>query len=211
MKLKLHWQIAIAMGLGVVIGIIFQMIHQGETPDSWIYQLITSMGTIWIRLLKMVIVPLIFSSIVSGVSSVGEGKSIGRLGLKTFTYYVVSSLLAIMIGMILTNLLQPGVGAEIVNNNNFNPANIKPPASAGEILLNMVPLNPIKAAASGHMLGIIFFSIFLGIAITKIQPENQKTLKDIFKSFFEVMMKITEYVIKLAPLGVLGLIEKLTN
>ncbi len=205
MKLKLHWQILIAMGLGILLGILFQVLYQGK-PSGWIYSIIVAFGTIFIRLLKMVIVPLILSSIVSGVSSVGEGRSIGRLGLKTFSYYFVSSMLAIFIGIMMTNMIRPGLGAAIPVGHDFKPENLRAPKSPGELLIDMIPLNPVAAAANGHMLGIIFFSIFLGIAITRVQGQSQEFLKKIFNSFFEVMMKITEYIIKLAPLGVLGLI-----
>ena len=207
MKLKLHWQIVIAMVLGLLLGVAFQLIYKGE-PTGWLYDIICALGTIFIRLLKMVIVPLIFTSIVSGVSSLGEGRSIGRLSLKTFSYYLISSLIAIIIGIFLTNLMQPGVGADIPVAKTFDASALKTPQTPGEILINMIPLNPIEAAATGHMLGIIFFSIFLGIAITKIQMESREFLKKIFKSAFDAMMKITEYVIKLAPLGVLGLITQ---
>lgn len=208
MKLKLHWQILIAMVLGVVVGMIFQVVCWWGEPSGAIFGIIIAFGTIFINLLKMVIVPLIFSSIVSGVASVGEGGSIGRLGLKTFLYYFVSSVLAILIGLTLTNILHPGIGAEIPIDHDFSVENLKTPQSPGEIIINMIPLNPIEAAASGHMLGIIFFSIFLGVAITKVKPQTQEFLKKVFNSFFEVMMKITEYIIKLAPLGVFGLITK---
>ena len=207
MKLKLHWQIVIAMVLGLGIGIVFQLIYKGQ-PSGWVYDIVCAFGTIFIRLLKMVIVPLIFTSIVSGVSSIGEGRSIGRLSLKTFTYYIVSSLIAIVIGILLTNLVQPGVGADIPVGKTFSSADLKTPQTPGEILINMIPLNPVEAAATGHMLGIIFFSIFLGIAITRLQPQSRDFLKTVFNSAFEAMMKITEYVIKLAPLGVLGLITQ---
>jgi len=205
MKLKLHWQILIAMALGVVAGILFQTVYSGE-PGGGLFALITGLGTIFIRLLKMVIVPLIFSSIVSGVASVGEGRSIGRLGIKTFLYYTISSLLAIFIGMALTNLMKPGVGADIPTGSHFDPTNLQTPESPGEILIRMIPLNPFEAASSGHMLGIIFFSIFLGFAITKVNSQSQAFLKKFFNSLFDVMMKITEYVIKMAPLGIFGLI-----
>ncbi len=195
------------MVLGIVVGIVFQLIYNGE-PSGWIYNVIVSLGTIFIRLLRMVIVPLIVTSIVSGVASVGNGKSIGRLGLKTFSYYFVSTLLAIMIGMIVTNVMQPGVGATIPGHGSFDPANLKTPASPGEILINMIPLNPLEAAVKGHMLGIIFFAIFMGIAITKLKPDSQSFLKRAFGSLFEMMMKITEYVIKVAPIGIFGLITK---
>lgn len=124
MKLKLHWQVFIAMFLGVVVGIIFQLIYK-TNPSGWLYTMIISLGTIFMRLLRMVIVPLIFTSIVSGVSSIGEGKNIGRLGLKTFLYYICTSIFAILVGLILTNLIHPGSGANIPVSHDFNPGDLK--------------------------------------------------------------------------------------
>jgi len=207
MKLKLHWQVAISMLIGVIVGLIFQKIYDGN-PTGGIYTLITSLGTIFIRLLRMVIVPLIFTSIVSGVSSIGEGKSIGRLGLKTFTYYFFTSLFAILLGLMVSNILQPGVGADIPHNTHFDSSKINTTASPFEIIIRMIPLNPFNAASSGDMLGIIFFSIFLGVAITKVKPESRDFLQKIFNSSFDAMMKITEFIIKLVPIGVFGLIVK---
>jgi Na+/H+-dicarboxylate symporter len=205
MKLKLHWQILIAMVLGVAIGIVFQVVYDGE-PTGWLFTVIVSLGTIFINLLRMVIVPLIFSSIVSGVASVGDGRSIGRLGIKTFAYYFVSSLLAILIGIIVTNAFKPGVGANIPVGDQFDPSTIVTPRTPGQILIDMIPLNPIEAMSSGHMLGIIFFSIFLGFAITRIGATNRETMRSFFDAFFETMMKITQVVIAFAPFGVFGLI-----
>ncbi|MDP8237940.1 MAG: dicarboxylate/amino acid:cation symporter [Candidatus Hatepunaea meridiana] len=207
MKLKLHWQILIAMAVGVVFGIIFQNVYHGE-PTGWFYGLITSLGTIFIRLLKMVIVPLIFSSIVTGVSGISDGKSLGRLGGKTLLYYVTTSLFAILIGLTLTNIIRPGDGVTLATSANFDASTIQTPGSPAGILIRMIPLNPVNAASSGDMLGIIFFAIFLGVVITKLEPKYRDTLRNLFESFFEAIMKVTEYVIKLAPLGVLGLITK---
>ncbi len=120
-KLKLHWQIFIAMGLGIIIGIIFQNVYHGS-PEGTIYSIITSLGVIFVRLLKMVIVPLIFTSIVTGVSGIGGGKNLGRVGAKTFLYYLTTSLFAIIIGLTLTNLIQPGQGVSIGQQNTFDAA-----------------------------------------------------------------------------------------
>ncbi|MDH3455627.1 MAG: dicarboxylate/amino acid:cation symporter [Gemmatimonadota bacterium] len=205
MKLALHWQILIAMVLGAIVGVVFQVVYDAA-PTGWLFGLIVSLGTIFIHLLRMVIVPLIFSSIVSGVASVGDGKSIGRLGLKTFSYYFVSSLLAILIGITVTNAFRPGVGANIPVGEDFDPSTIVTPRSPGQILIDMIPLNPIEAMSSGHMLGIIFFSIFLGFAITRIDTKNRDAMRSFFDSFFAAMMKITQVVIAFAPFGVFGLI-----
>jgi len=207
MKLKLHWQILIAMAIGVFVGIVFQNDFFGGT-DGWFYNLIISLGTIFVRLLKMVIVPLIFTSIVSGVSGIGDGKSLGRIGAKTFFYYLTTSLFAILVGLTLTNLLHPGVGVEFGATSTFDPSQLQKPGSPAEILIRMIPLNPIKAMSSGDMLGLIFFAIFLGVAITKIKSAHRDFVRNIFGSLFEAIMKLTEMVIKIAPFGVLGLITK---
>jgi Na+/H+-dicarboxylate symporter len=207
LKLKLHWKILIAMILGVIIGFIYHEIYHGN-PDGTIYNIIIALGEIFIRLLRMVIVPLIFTSIVSGVASVGSGKGIGRLGLKTFSYYIITSLLAIMVGLVLTNVLRPGVGANIAVSSEFSAKTMPKSGSPAEILIRMIPVNPLEAMATGDMLGIIFFAIFLGWGITKIKPESSEMLKKFFDAAFDAIMKVTEAVIQLVPLGVLGLIVK---
>ena len=210
MKLKLHWQILIAMILGAITGVIFQGTSAGE-PSGFLFSFITSLGTIFIRLLRMIIVPLIFTSIISGVSNIGEGKKLGRIGLKTMTYYVATSMLAILVGLTLSNLLTPGVGVDIPVNDEFDPGDLKTPGSVIDILIRMIPVNPVQAASSGDMLGLIFFSIILGIGITRLKPEHGDPVKKIFTSLFELMMKVTEVIIRFAPVGVFGLMTKVVG
>ena len=107
-KLKLHWQIVIAMIIGIGIGIFFQS-SNADLRNNKIYGLIISFGTIFVRLLKMIIVPLIFTSIITGVASIKDSSRLGRLGIKTLLYYTMTSLFAIIIGLTLTNLIQPGL------------------------------------------------------------------------------------------------------
>jgi len=207
MKLKLHWQILIAMVLGAAAGAIFQGIY-GSEPSGTLFTLFSSLGTMFIRLLRMIIVPLIFTSIVSGVSNIGEGKKLGRIGLKTLSYYILTSMLAILVGLSLSNLFTPGVGVDIPVNKGFDPGQLQTPGSLMDILIRMIPLNPVHAAASGDMLGVIFFSIILGIGISRLKPDHGSLVKNIFNSFFELMMKVTEIVIRFAPVGVFGLMTK---
>jgi proton glutamate symport protein len=205
-KLKLHWQILIAMVIGIGIGLYFQ---DTEFNSNKLYGLIASFGTIFVRLLKMIIVPLIFTSIITGVASIKDSSRLGRLGIKTLLYYTMTSLFAIIIGLTLTNLIQPGIGVELGSNGSFDASNLKTPGSPAEILIRMVPLNPFNAAASGDMLGIIFFAIFLGISISRLKNQQQSTLSNFFESMFQAIMKMTETIIKfVAPIGVLGLITK---
>lgn len=206
-KLKLHWQILIAMIVGVICGGIFQTVMQNPEENN-LYAVIVSFGTIFVRLLKMIIVPLIFTSILTGVAGIQDGSRLGRLGIKTLAYYVTTSLFAIVIGLTLTNLLQPGVGADLGGSESYDVSNLNTPGSPAEILIRMVPLNPFKAAATGDMLGIIFFAIFLGISISRLQGTHQSTLKNFFESMFQAIMKMTQVIIMLAPLGVFGLITR---
>ena len=203
-KLKLHWQIFISMIIGVGIGIYFQNFG----IDNLIYSVITSFGTIFVRLLKMIIVPLIFTSIIIGVASIKDSSRLGRLGIKTILYYTMTSLFATIIGLTLTNLVQPGVGINLGENEGFDASKLATPGSPAEILIRMIPLNPFNAASNGDMLGIIFFAIFLGISISRLKGKHQSTLSNFFEAMFQAIMKMTQSIIMLAPIGVLGLITK---
>ena len=114
-KLKLHWQVLIAMVLGCILGMGFKFFESSINIGP-LYQLITLLGIVFVRLLKMIMVPLIFTSIILGVSSIGSGKKVGRIGIKTLVYYLCTSLLAIITGLLLSNLIKPGLGANIVQN-----------------------------------------------------------------------------------------------
>ena len=159
------------------------------------------------RLLKMIIVPLILTSITSGVAGLGDPKTLGRVGIKTFGYYLLSSMLAILIGLVLTNIIKPGVGAKVPDTvEEFDPSQLQQPDALGGIFIRMIPTNPVKAAAEGDILGVIFFSIILGFAITQLKGKPHKFLVNLFDNSFQAMMKLTQAIIKLAPIGVFGLI-----
>jgi proton glutamate symport protein len=198
-NLELYWKVFIAMGAGIVYALLL-----GEKAMN-----VAPLGDMFMRLLKMVIVPLIFFSITSGVAGIGENKSLGRLGAKTFGYYFLTSMLAILVGLTLTNIIQPGVGVDInAGGKNFDPSSLSQPGSLGNILIRMIPTNPIQAAAQGDVLSVIFFSIVLGMAITALPDTQYKIVRDLFDTFFKVMMKMTQGVILFLPIGVFGLIAK---
>ncbi len=168
---------------------------------------ISWMGDLFIRLLKMLIIPLILSSLISGITSIGSGSSLGRLGLKTMLYYVVTSFFAIITGQILVNLFKPGVGANI----NFIQevdGLVEKQKSFLEIIVEIVPDNIISAMANNEMLSIIFFAILFGFFITKVTKKYSEILQGFFTAIFEVMMKITLFVIKFTPLGIFGIVAK---
>ncbi len=195
MKIKLHWQILIALILGTFYGIFL----------SGYVEYVAWMGTIFLNGLKMVIVPLILSSIISGVANIGGADDFGRLGAKTLGYYILTSFLAILTGLILVNLIRPGVGVDLGFAQSVKGL-VNAKQSFGKTLIDIVPKNIFKAFANGNMLAIIFFSMIFGFFITKVGNKYETILKDFFNAVFEVMMKITMFVIKFAPLGIFGIV-----
>ncbi len=201
MRLALHWQILIAMALAVVFAWAL-----GDAS-----RFVEPLGTLFIRLLKMLIVPLVVLSLVFGVAGVGDAKNLGRLGIKTFCYYIATSLIAILTGLVLVNAIHPGEGADLVTTEAFSPESLQQPGGASDLLLRIVPENPIAAAAEGDMLGIIFFSILFGFALGQLQPLYRDRLMPWVEAAFHAVMKLTHFVILLAPLGVFGLIVGMMN
>lgn len=194
-KLKLHWQILIALIIAIIIGL--------SLPQYSNY--VTWMGDLFLRALKMIIVPLIVTSIISGVTNIGDAQNLGRLGLKTITYYISTSLFAIVTGLLLVNLIQPGVGADLGLKKEV-PELAVSSGDLGEVILRMVPTNIFDALASADMLAIIFFSILFGFFVTRVQKEYKDFFTNLFNAGFEVMMKLTHFVILFTPLGILGIV-----
>jgi Na+/H+-dicarboxylate symporter len=214
--LKLHWQILIALVLAVIVGSLTGM--DATVLGIRFFDIYTFLGTLFLNALKMLIVPLILASIISGVAGVGQHGTMGRLGGKTLLYYMTTSLFAILAGLLMVNLIAPGIV-------DGTPArNILPQAETAEsiatqvagrgvgdvvdIFLRMVPTNIVAAAAEGQMLGLIFFSLLFGYFMTRIEGPGGQILRDFWQGVFDVMMKITEWVMLFAPLGVFALVAK---
>ena len=206
-NIKLHWQIIICMILGTITGLFFNSLENYH--HNTVYTLILLLGDIFIRLLKMVIVPLIFTSIIMGISSIKDQSKIGRLGFKTLIYYIFTSLIAILIGLTLANLIQPGIGAVTLDQvNAFDTTKLSSTNSILDILKRMIPLNPISALASGDILGIIFFAIFFGITMNFVDSKYNSSIKGVIESIYKIIMVMTQAIIKCAPIGVFGLMTK---
>jgi Na+/H+-dicarboxylate symporter len=199
---RLHWQIFLAMGLGILAGAI--------GGESFVPR-VAWLGTTFVRLLKMIILPLVITSIVSGVASVGGGRGLGRLFGKTLGYYVLSSCLAILVGLSLTNLIRPGVGANIAGAAAAQLPPLETPASPVDLLERMIPVNVVEAAAHGNMLAIILFSILFGVATASLPGTPGKVLLEFFQAASAAMMRLTGWIIRLAPIGVFGLITRVVG
>jgi Na+/H+-dicarboxylate symporter len=199
---QLHWQIFIAMALGVAVGAI-----GGEA----VVPKVDWLGALFVRCLKMIIVPLIVFSIVSGVSSVSGGAGLGRLFGKTLGYYVLSSLLAILVGLVLVNLIRPGRGANLVEVSRSDMPEVQTPSSAIDLLHQLIPDNVVDALAEPRTLSIIFFCILFGIAVATLPEAPRRLLGGFFDAGFQAMMRLAGWVIRLAPLGVFGLIASMVG
>ena len=217
LKLKLHWQILIALALAVLAGLL-------AGPDHSLfgiryYAMFDFIGTLFLNALKMIIVPLIVSSIMVGIASVGGTHGLARLGSKTIIYYMATSLFAILIGLLLVNLFAPGIidgqpANQVLGLSEQHAAEAS--QKIGEkgvndiagVFLSMIPANIIAAAANGQMLGIIFFSILFGLFMTRIEESYAEAQYNFWNGLFQIMMKITDLVMKFAPIGVFGLVAK---
>jgi Na+/H+-dicarboxylate symporter len=199
-SLALHWQILIMLVLGGLFGYFFPNLTK---YTNW-------MGEVFLRGLNMVIVPLIFCSVATGVANVGSAENLGRLGLKTLGYYVLSTFIAIVIGFILVQLFKPGVGADLgltVPVEDISTGK----ESFGQTLINIVPTNIIKAMAEAHMLSIIFFAILSGFFITRVGEKSRVALLDVLNAILDVIMKITLFIIMFTPLGVFSILAKVIS
>lgn len=190
----MHWQILMALVLGILFGMLF------TDYVSWVGW----MGDVFLRFLKMIIIPLIVSSIITGVAGIGTSGGLGRLGLKTMSFYLLTSLMAILLGLVLVNTIKPGVGvdfalAEVVDT---IPA---AETSIGHLLLNAIPENFFHALSAGEMLPIILFSMVFGFFTNMVSTTHRDTIIGFFSSVNTVIMKITMAIIKLTPFGVFAI------
>lgn len=218
-RLALHWQILIAIALAIGSGLLGG--RDASLFGVTFYSVYEFVGTLFLNALKMIIVPLVLSSIITGIAGIGGSHKLGRLGAKTITFYLVSSLLAILLGLLLVNLTQPGIidgraaGQQL--DLRADPSELgvvldkvdgRGTSDLVSIFFDLVPVNIVAAAAEGQMLGLIFFALLFGFFITRIDSARGALLRDFWQGVFDVMMLITLWVMKFAPIGVFGLVAK---
>lgn len=222
-KLALHWQILIGMTLGAAIGLPLNLLAEsgviGEQIPRTVAFFGNRIGELFLRLLSMIVVPLIFTSLVSGVTATGSLKGLGRLSRVTFAYYLGTSMIAITIGIVAVNLIRPGVGADLValqqaaageqmaDTGSILAANASIWQTLWNQLLNLIPTNPFAALADGSnrsILAVIFFGILFGVFTIRVGGDQGRRIAELIDAGFEVMMSMTLFIIRLAPIGVFG-------
>jgi len=212
--LPLHWKMAIGFVAGLLLGLFAYYVAGSDAPwVQWLTTYVTQpAGTLFLRLIFMLVIPLLFSALVVGIAEMGDVRSLGRVGWKTLAYTVVVSSIAVAIGLLLVNWLQPGAGvdrlaAQQMLAEGSERASAIVSSSAGQpqgldMLLAIVPSNIITAAAENSILAVMFFALMIGIGLVMTKSAAAQTLQRGIEGLFEVSMTLIGLVIKLAPYAV---------
>jgi Na+/H+-dicarboxylate symporter len=209
-RIKLHWWILLGMALGAVAGSIVHAVYGPEiAPTTAVYQAFDGLSRVFLKLLKMIVIPLVFFSLISGMLGMGNLGQLGRMGVKTFLLYVMTSLLAILTGLTLVNLIRPGEGFGMTIP--MEPVTRETPDSFWDVVAEMVPENVFKAAAEFDLLGVILFALLFGAFLLTIGGDKKRTLVSVIDGGAEVMMKMTGFIISLAPVGIAALIARMVS
>ena len=222
--MKLHWKILISLILSFIIGLWSNLsVDQQSTPPAWFTGLKETclfIGTLFLNGLKMVVIPLVVTSIICGVAKIGSEAGFGRLGLKTIGFYALTGFFAVCTGLLCVNLMNPGIVDDKVREKMLSSASDSQSAKIEgaidhadkglqglvEIFHRMVPSNLFKAATEGQLLGLIFFGLLFGFFVSRLSPKARETQVAFWESLNAVILSITKLIISFAPIGVFGLV-----
>ncbi len=194
-KISLAWQMMIGLALGVVVGALVEQ----ETAKTFLQPL----GDLFIRLIRMVVVPLVLATIIAGAAGISDTSKLGRVATKTLICYALTTAVAVAMGLVFASFIQPGVGLDLSTEGLAAKAVEAPPLT--QTLLNIVPINPMQAMSEGQMLQIIFFAVIFGFGLSAL-GERGKPVLNFFELVGDTMIRVTHIVMLYAPIGVFGLI-----
>ncbi|WP_268798631.1 glutamate/aspartate:proton symporter GltP [Pseudomonas huanghezhanensis] len=210
-RLSLAWQILIGLVLGIALGAVLN--HFSTEKAWWISNILQPAGDIFIRLIKMIVIPIVISSLIVGIAGMGDAKKLGRIGFKTILYFEVVTTIAIVVGLLMANVFHPGTGIDMstlgtVDISQYEKTNAEVQHDHALIatILNLIPSNIFAAVSRGDMLPIIFFSVFFGLGLSSLQAEVREPLVKVFQGISETMFKVTHMIMNYAPIGVFALI-----
>ncbi|MDV7406636.1 glutamate/aspartate:proton symporter GltP [Acinetobacter baumannii] len=211
-RISIAWQIVIALILGIIVGTFLH--SQPDYQEYFVNNLLKPAGQIFISLIKMIVVPIVISTLILGIAGVGDTKKLGSIGLKTIIYFEVITTVAIIVGLLAANIFQPGVGIDMSILHKVDIAKYE--ATTHEYqshahgflqtILGLIPTNIVNAMAQAQMLPIIFFSVIFGLSLATLPHETKQPLISIFNSIAETMFRVTHIVMLYAPIGVFALI-----
>lgn len=206
-KTSLTNKVLIGLMLGVVAGNLVYFLPDGGFKNRFLIDgLFQLVGQVFLRSIMMLVVPLVFISLINGAASMGDVKKLGRIGVKTIAFYMVTTAFAITIALFLGAVLKPGAGLDM-KALELVETTINEKTPLVQIIYEMIPSNPFKALVEGNMLQIIVFAILIGVGLSLLEDEA-KILVDVFQSLNELILKLVEIVMLLAPVGVFGLIAR---
>jgi dicarboxylate/amino acid:cation (Na+ or H+) symporter, DAACS family len=219
--MALHTKILIGLVAGAVAGVAANRLWGADPRLSWVVDNVAGpIGQVFLRLLFMIVVPLVFTSVTLGVASLGDLRRIGRIGVKTLGFFVATTTLAVVIGLTLANTMRPGESldpavrtallAEYAPQAAERATQAEQARFGVETFVNIIPRNPVGAAATGDMLALIFFSLVFGIALTRIAPERSAPVIRLLEGIADAVMVIIGFAMKFAPIGVTALIFGVT-
>ena len=207
-KMGLTTQIFVGLILGLIVGVAMNLwVPEGYVRDTILVNgVFHVIGTGFIRLMKMLVVPLVFCSLVCGSAAIGDTKSLGKVGGKTIAFYLITTAVAVTVAILVGTVIRPGIGLDmdaIV----LGAGVTESKTTVADTLLNIIPDNPVGALANANMLQLIFFALFVGVLIAKM-GERAEIVANFFAQFNDLMMEMTMAVMKLAPIGVFCMIAK---
>ena len=210
-KLSLAWQILIGLVLGIALGAALN--HFSAEKAWWITNILQPAGDIFIRLIKMIVIPIVISSLIVGIAGMGDAKKLGRIGFKTIVYFEVVTTIAIVVGLLLANVFHPGTGIDMSTLGTVDISQYEKTTSEVQhdhafiaTILNLIPSNIFAVISRGDMLPIIFFSVFFGLGLSSLQADVREPLVKVFQGISETMFKVTHMIMNYAPIGVFALI-----
>ena len=208
-KIGLTTRIFISLILGALVGVIMHyFVPSGHIKDTVLVNgVFYVVGNGFLRLMQMLVVPLVFCSLVCGSAAIGDTKTLGKVGVKTLAFYLLTTALAVTVALSLANVINPGIGLNMEDIMAADNAAVTTEVSFADTLLNIIPKNPIQGLAEGNMLQIILFALIIGIILAKL-GEKTAVVANFFSQFNEIMMEMTMMVMSLAPFGVFCLIAK---
>ena len=207
-KLALHYQMGLALVLGVTGGVLL-----GDSFDVW-GNFINGIGNIFLHAINMIVIPLVFLSTALGISTMGDSKSMGRIAAKTFGFFILTAIVAASLGVVITSVLRPGYGTHgcaMEVGEILIDAQQPSQTTLMDRIADIVPNNIFEAFSNGEILPIILFSILLGYFVIHINEERQRTVNATFEAFNDAIMKMTTAIIRLAPIGIFAIVMALVG
>lgn len=206
-RIPLVWQILIGLLAGIAIG---ALLHEYPSVRPWMVEnILQPAGDIFIKLMKMIVVPIVFACMVVGIAGHGDSKALGRIGVRALLYFFAVTTTAIIVGLVIGNLLQPGAGTDLAT---LRASSVSLPGASsghhglGQLIVSIIPDNVVNAMAQGSLLSVLFFAVMFGLSVGQLSEERKAPLIAALRAVSEAMFKVTSMIMAYSPIGVFGMI-----